>query len=151
MRTLFVAFIMLGAVASSADDLGALEAAARRYVASMKAVLALPEAPDCSETIAKAGEYAAAKLNYYDAARKAMPALLQMAKGEKTGSHFGEDLMKIFRGFGEDADQEATVTLESKLNRCPETAKRSEAHKAVEQARQAAEQFIKDLGRLEGA
>jgi hypothetical protein len=33
-------------------------------------------------------------------------------------------------GFGEDADQEATVTLGSKLNRCPETAKRSEVHKS---------------------
>jgi hypothetical protein len=50
MRTLVVALIMLDAVASPADDLGALKEAARRYVASMKAVLALPKTEDCSDT-----------------------------------------------------------------------------------------------------
>jgi hypothetical protein len=70
MPTLFVAFIMVGAITSSADDLGTLETAAKRYVASMKAVLVLPDAPDCSEAIAKAGEYAAAKMAYYEAARQ---------------------------------------------------------------------------------
>lgn len=46
MRTLFVAFIMLVAVTGAADDLGTLETAAKRHVASMKAVLVLPDAPD---------------------------------------------------------------------------------------------------------
>jgi hypothetical protein len=48
-----------------------------------------------------------------------MPALLQMAKGGKTDSTFGEQLTRIFRGFAEDKDQEATGTLEEKLKRCP--------------------------------
>jgi hypothetical protein len=111
MQGPFVAFIMLGAITSSADDLRTLKAAARRYVASMKAVPALPDAPDCSETIAKAGEYAAAKMAYYQAAGQAMPALLQIAKGEKTDSRFGNELTEIFRGFGEDKDKEITRIL----------------------------------------
>ena len=118
MPTVFVAFIMLGAITSSADDLGTLEAAARLYVVSMKAVLALPEAPDCSGTIAKAGQYAAAKIAYYDAARQAMPALLQIAKGQKSDSTYGDELAETFRDFGEDKDKEATSILEAKLNQC---------------------------------
>jgi hypothetical protein len=50
MLDLFVAVLMLIAVTASADDLGALKEAARRYVASMKAVLALPGTSDCPET-----------------------------------------------------------------------------------------------------
>jgi hypothetical protein len=75
MRSLLVALIVLGAVTGSGDDLGTLKEAARHYVAAMKAVLALSGASDYSETIAKAGQYAAAKKAYYDAARQAMPAL----------------------------------------------------------------------------
>jgi hypothetical protein len=78
MRSLFVSFLIVCAVSVSADDLGALKAAARRYVAAMKGILALPDASDCSETIAGASEYAAAKIAYYAAARRAMPALLAM-------------------------------------------------------------------------
>ena len=52
-------------------------------IPAMKAVRALPDASDCSETIGAAGEYAAAKTAYYDAARRAVPALLQIAKGRK--------------------------------------------------------------------
>src|SRR5258708_7950179 len=118
MRSPLVALITLCAVTGAADDLGTLETAARRYVASMKAVPALPDAPDCSETIAKASEYAAAKIAYYDAARQAMPVLLQNAKGQKTDSRYGSELTEIFRGFREDRDEEATGTLETKLEIC---------------------------------
>jgi hypothetical protein len=64
---------------------------------------------DSSETIAKANEYAAAKVAYYTADRKAMPALLQIAKGEKTDTAYGEELAEIFRDFGGDRDEETTV------------------------------------------
>ena len=95
MRAVFVAFIMLVVSTALADDLEALKAAARRYVAAMKAVL---KTADCSEGIVEASEYAAAKVAYYAAARQAMPALLQMAKGEKTDSRYGQELTEIFDG-----------------------------------------------------
>jgi hypothetical protein len=79
MRTLLVALIMICALTSSADELQALKAAAGRYVAAMKAVLALPKTADCADTSTKGSEYATAKMAYYQAARRAMPALLQMA------------------------------------------------------------------------
>ena len=150
MRTLFVALIMLVAFTASADDLEALKVAATRYVASMKAVLALPEAADCSETIAKAGQYAAAKRAYYDAARQAMPTLLQNAKGPKSDSTYGDELAETFRDFGEDRDEEVTGALEAKLNECPASDHRDQARLAVEHAKRTAEQFIKDFSRLEG-
>jgi hypothetical protein len=103
---------MLAAFTSSADDLEALKAAATRYVASMKAVLAFPERADCSETIAEAGEYAAAKIAYYNAARQAI--------------------------------------LDDKLDRCRSSGQQDQVRVAVERARQIAEQFIEDVGRLEG-
>jgi hypothetical protein len=151
MRSLFVAFIIVAAITAYADDLGALKAAARRYVAAMKGVLTLADASDCSETIARAGEYATAKIGYYDAARQAMPALLQIAKGQKTDSSYGDELTEIFRGFGEDRDEEVTETLVAKLNRCPSSGQRDQARLAVEHAKQTAEQFVKDFSRLEGA
>jgi hypothetical protein len=85
----------------------------------MKAALALSDASDCSETIATANGYAAAKVAYYTAARKAMPALWQIAKGERTDTAYGEELSRIFRDFGEDMDEEVTGTLETELNQCP--------------------------------
>jgi hypothetical protein len=54
--------LMLGSLASEADDLQALKEAAGRYVIAIKAVLGTPEAADCS-------------------AREAIPSLIQMAKG----------------------------------------------------------------------
>jgi hypothetical protein len=117
----------------------------------MKSVFALPEAPDCSEMVAKAGQYAAAKIAYYDAARQAMPILLQNAKGQKTDSTYGEELTEIFRGFGEDKDEEATATLEAKLHQCMRSYERDEASRAVEHALQTAAQFVNDFGGLEGA
>jgi hypothetical protein len=116
----------------------------------MKAVLALPEAPDCSETIAKASEFAAAKIAYYAAARHAMPVLLQNAKGQETDSSYGDVLTEIFRGFGQDKDEEATEFLFDELKPCPASEQRDRTRMAIEQARQIAEQFIKDFGALEG-
>ena len=117
----------------------------------MKAALAVSDDSDCSETIAKANDYAAAKVAYYTAALQAMPALLQMAKGKETNSGYGNELTEIFRGFGEDKDQEATGALEAKLSLCPNSDERNQARLAVEQAKQTAEQFVKDFSRLEGA
>jgi hypothetical protein len=151
MRTLFVALITPVALAAAADDLGALKAASVHYVAAMKAALALSDGSDCSELIAKANEYSVAKIAYYDAARQAMPALLQNAKGPKSDSSYGEKLTEIFRDFGEDRDEEATEALEAKLKLCPNSEQRDQARLAIEQAKQAAEQFIKDFGGLDGA
>ena len=72
MRTLFVAIIIVAAISSYPDDLRDLKAASVRYVALMKAALALSDEADCSETIAKANDYAAAKVAYYKAARRAI-------------------------------------------------------------------------------
>jgi hypothetical protein len=150
MRTLFVALLVAGALTSSADELQALKAVAGRYVAAMKAVLALPKTADCSDTSTKGSEYATAKLAYYQAARQAMPALLQMVKGEKTDSGYGQDLIELFRGFGDDEDQEATILLESKLRRCGYSVEPLRGCKAIEDARQSAERFINVFRRLQG-
>lgn len=79
-----------------------------------------------------------------------MPALLQMAKGKETNSGYGNELTEIFHGFGEDEDEEIARILEAKLSRCPSSEQRSLALKVVEQARQIAEQFVKDFGGLDG-
>jgi hypothetical protein len=142
---------MLGAFASEADDLQALREAARCYVAAIKAVLNLPEAVDCSEISAKANDYAAAKVAYYKAARDAMPSLVGMVKGENTDQRYGEDLIELFRGFGDDENAEATVLLVSKLRGCENSDRSAQLRKAVEEAQQIAEEFLEDFGRLEGA
>ena len=146
-----IASLMLGSFASEADDLQALKEAAGRYVIIIKAVLGIPEAADCSEITCKAGEYAAAKVAYYNAARQAMPALLQLAKGEKTDDRYGQDLIELFRGSGEDDDEQATVMLRSKLRGCEDSNHYCQEREAVEDAEQIAEQFLKDFGQLEGA
>lgn len=146
----FVASIMVSNVPAFANDLQDLKAATVRYVAAMKAVLSLSEGADCFETTAEAGEYAVAKIAYYDAARQAMPTLLQIAKGQKTDGSYGEELAGIFRDAGEDRDKEVTATLEAKLHQCMSSYRQAEALRAVEHARQIAEQFIEDFGRLEG-
>jgi len=142
---------MLGGITAFADDLADLKAASVRYVAAMRGVLALTNDSDCSELISKANDYAAAKVAYYKAARQAMPALLEIAKRQATDSRYGNELIEIFRGFGEDRDEEATGALEAKLNRCPPSDQRDQARLAVEEAKQTAEQFVKDFGGLEGA
>jgi hypothetical protein len=63
----------------------------------IRQTLAVPQLP-----VLKAAEYAAAKVVYYKAPRKAMPSLIQMAKGEKTDNGYGEDLIELFRGSGEE-------------------------------------------------
>ena len=144
-----IASLMLGSFASEADDLQALKEAAGRYVIAIKAVLGIPEAADRSETTSKAREYADAKVAYYNAARQAMPALLQLAKGEKTDDPYGQDLIELFRGSGEDDDEQATVMLRSKLRGC-DFNQHSQARKAVEEAQRIAEQFLKDFGKWDG-
>jgi hypothetical protein len=144
MRSIFVAFIIVAAINACADDLGDLKAASVRYVASMKAALALSDEADCFETVARANEYAAAKVAYYKAARRAMPALLEIAKGQETNSGYGKELTEIFRGFGEDGDEEAAETLEAKLSLCPNSDQRDQTRLAVEHAKKTAEQFIHD-------
>jgi hypothetical protein len=142
--------MIVTAITGSANDLEALKAAAVRYVAAMKAAVAIADDADCSELIAKANNYAAAKIAYYTAARQAIPALLQMARGEETASGYGNELTEILRGFGEDKDEEATSALKAKLNQCPTSDQRDQARLAVEHANQTAEQFVKDFNRLEG-
>ena len=151
MKTLLVALITPVALMAAADDLGALKTAAGRYVAAIKTVLALPKTTDCWDTSTKGSEYATAKMEYYQAARRAMPALLQLVKGEKTDSGYGQDLIELFRGFGEDEDQEATMILESRLRRCGYSVESLRARQAIEDARRSAERFLNDFRHLEGA
>jgi hypothetical protein len=146
-----VALVMLGALPVVADELRELKAAAGRYVTSIKAVLALPKSANCSEISLKAGEYASTKVAYYAAARKAMPLLIRMVKGEKTDSPYGEDLIELFRGSGEEEDQQATIILESGLRSCESPDQPIQTRKSLKEARQAAEDFLRDFGRLEGA
>jgi hypothetical protein len=150
MTSALIASAMLGALVSHADELQTLKDAAGRYVVAIKAVLSLPEAADCSETSSKACEYAAAKLAYYKVAREAMPSLIQMARGEKTDTRYGEDLIELFFGSGEEDDEEATVVLLSKLRGCEDFHQSCEERKAVEDAERIAEQFLKDFGQLAG-
>jgi hypothetical protein len=77
---------MMAAITAFAGSLEDLKAASVRYVAAVKAVLTISEDSDCPQLVAKANDYAAAKVAYYTAARKAMPALAQMAKGQETVS-----------------------------------------------------------------
>jgi hypothetical protein len=151
MKTLVVALITPAALTVAADDLGALKSAAGRYVAAMKAVLALPKTADCWDASTKGSEYATAKIAYHQAARRALPALLELVKGEKTDSGYGQDLIELFRGFGEDEDQEATIMLESMLRRCGNSLESLRARKAIEDARQSAERFLDDFRHLQGA
>jgi hypothetical protein len=150
MRTPLVALIIVGALTCSAGDLQGLKAAAGRYVAAMKAILALPKTADCSDTSSEGSKYAAAKTGYYQAARQAMPILLQMVKGEKMDTGYGQDLIELLRGFGEDEDQEATIMLESRLRRCGYSVESLRARTAIEAARQSAERFRNDFRHLQG-
>ena len=118
MRIFFVAFIISAAITAHADALEDLKAASVCYVAAMKAALALSDREDCTETVAKSDEYSAARVAYYKAARRALPALLETAKGQETSNSYGNELTEIVRGFGENRDEEVTEILEAKLNRC---------------------------------
>jgi hypothetical protein len=143
MRSILAAITMVSATTAFADNLEDLKAASVRYVAAMKVALTLLDEAVCSETVAKANEYAAAKVAYYKAARRAMSALLQIAKGQETNSGYGNEL-------SEDRDEEVTETLDAKLNRCPSSDQRDQACLAIEESEETAERFITDFGRLDG-
>lgn len=140
-------FFLVGAVGAQAGDLDALKATAKSYVAAMETALDLSETSSCPELIRAANEYAKAKIAYYDAVRAAMPMLLQSARGESSGTVDEQELIEIFRGFGEDQDEEASAVLENKLAACPASDERDKAFSAIDSARQVAEKFLKDLGR----
>jgi hypothetical protein len=76
--------------------------------------------------------------------------LLEMAEGQETSSGYENERTEIFRDFGEDRDGELTETLEGKLKRCRSSEQREQARLAVEHAKQTAEGFSKDFGRLDG-
>jgi hypothetical protein len=143
MRSILAAITMVSATTAFADNLEDLKAVFVRYVAAMKVALTLLDEAVCSETVAKANEYAAAKVAYYKAARRAMSALLQIAKGQETNSGYGNEL-------SEDRDEEVTETLDAKLNRCPSSDQRDQACLAIEESEETAERFITDFGRLDG-
>ena len=151
MTGALVASVMLSAFVSYADDLLALREAAGCYISAIKAVLNLPKTADCPEICAKADDYATSKVAYYKEARQAMPSLVQMIKGDKTDKRYGEDLIELFDGFGDEEDEEATVILMSKLRECETSYQLFQVRKAVDDAKRVAEQFLKDFGRLEGA
>jgi hypothetical protein len=116
------------AVGAQAGNLDALKSTARSYVMAMEAALALSGTSSCTEIITAANEYAKAKIAYYDAARAAMPTLLQSARGESSGTADEKELTEIFRGFGEDQDEEASEVLEGKLGKCPTSDERERKH-----------------------
>ena len=146
MTGALIAAMTMGSFASEADDLQALKKAAARFAVAMQAVLDLPMAADCFETNSRADEFAAAKVAYYRAAREAIPSLIQMAEGKMTDNRLGEDLIELFRGSGQEADEEATGMLLSKLRGCDN----GREQQAVQDAERVAEQFLKDFGRLDG-
>jgi len=150
MTSVLIASAMLGVFASHADDLQVLKAAAGCYLVAIKAALDLPDAADCSEISSKACEYAAAKVAYYKAARQAMSFLVQMAKGEKTDTRYGGDLIELLFGSGEEDDEQATAVLLSKLRGCGAFDQSCDERKAVEDAQRIAEQFLKDFAQLAG-
>lgn len=65
-------------VTARAGDLDPLKVASQRYEASMDAAVALQENSPESAIIDTVKAYAATKMAYYDAARAALPTLLQL-------------------------------------------------------------------------
>jgi hypothetical protein len=150
MREAIVARLVLFAGSYLADDLQTLKAAAERYVGATKLVIETQANPNCSKVIEEASAYAAAKSAYYNAARKAMPTLLQMAKGEDTEGCYGREFSDIFQGFGEDRDEEATENSDGcsrTLSRIDPTRPGVAGHGGGEET---ANKFVKDFGELEG-
>jgi hypothetical protein len=147
---LLAVFFLVGVVGARAGNLDTLKAAAKSYVTAMQSVLALSATSSCTEVIRSANEYAKAKIAYYDAARAAIPTLLELARGESSGTAEEQELTKIFRGFGEDQDEEAVAALENRLGACPASEDSEKARSAIDSARQVAEQFVKDFGQMEG-
>jgi hypothetical protein len=56
---------MVAAITAFAGSLEDLKAASLRYVAAMKAALAISDDSDCPELVVKANDYAADKVAYY--------------------------------------------------------------------------------------
>ena len=147
---LLIVSFLIAIIGVRAGNLDTLKAAAKSYVAAMESTLSLSETASCTEIIAVAKEYAKAKIAYYEAARAAMPTLLQSARGESSGTADEQELIEIFQGFGEDQDEEASAVLENGLAACPGSDESEKAQSAIESARQVAEKFIKDFGQMEG-
>jgi hypothetical protein len=147
---LLAVLFLIAAVGARAGNLETLKTTATLYVVAMKSALVRSETSSCAEIVAVANEYAKAKIAYYDAARAAMPKLLQSARGEGFGSAEEKELIEIFRGFGEDRDEEAAAALQNKLRACPASDESAKALSAIDGARKIAEQFVKDFGQMEG-
>jgi hypothetical protein len=132
--------IIKGSLAAD-DDLSRLKTQTVRYRAAIETVLALSANVTCSETIAKADQYTSAKLDYYQAARAVIPILLSKANTNRDE----RDVIETVRARGGDVGEEATITLESRINRCPDSIERKRVWRAIEYARQVEEQFLKDF------
>ena len=152
MRTLLVALFLVPFVTTRAGDLDALKVAARSYVAAMAAAVTLQEnSPECA-IIASAKAYAATKIAYYDAARAALPTLLQLAKGESADSLDAKELVAIFRGNGVALEAESENALQYALTKCRQDSEATKNAKAeLARAKKVAEDFVKDFGKIEGA
>ena len=98
---LLIVSFLIAIIGVRAGNLDTLKAAAKSYVAAMESTLSLSETASCTEIIAVAKEYAKAKIAYYEAARAAMPTLLQSARGESSGTVDEKELAEIFQGFVE--------------------------------------------------
>jgi hypothetical protein len=152
MRTLLVALFLVLLAAARARDLDALETAAKRYEAAMDAAVTLQENSPASAIIATAKAYAASKIAYYDAARAALPTLLQLAKGESADSLDAKELVAIFRGNGVVLEAESENALQYALTKCRQDSDATKNAKAeLARAKKVAEDFVKDFGKIEGA
>ena len=60
----------------------------------------------------------------------------------KDNGRYGQDLIELFRGSGEEDDEKATVMLGSKLRGCDDSNQHCQQREAVEDAEQIAEQFL---------
>jgi hypothetical protein len=152
MRSLLVVLFLVPVVTARAGDLDALKVAARSYVDAMAAAVTLQEnSPECA-IIASAKAYAATEIAYYDAARAALPTLLQLAKGESADSRDAKELVAIFRGNGLALEAESENALQYAFTKCWQDSDETKNAKAeLARAKKVAEDFVKDFGKLEGA
>jgi hypothetical protein len=77
--------------------------------------------------------------------------VVRKAHADSTDSPYGNKLTEIFSGFGDDKDEGTTEMLNAKLGRCPNSDERDKARRAIEQAKETAQQFVEDFGGLDGA
>ena len=95
---------------------------------------------------------AATKIAYYDAARAALPTLLQLAKGESADSLDAKELVAIFRGNGVALEAESENVLQYALTKCRQDSDATGNAKAeLARAKKVAEDFVRDFGEIEGA